>query len=75
VLTERSLPHAESQANFVYFELPIDAGESADLFMRQGVIVRPMSDGWLRVTIGSAKENRRFVQALDEVLTLMRPGQ
>jgi histidinol-phosphate/aromatic aminotransferase/cobyric acid decarboxylase-like protein len=34
-----------------------------------------MSDGWLRVTIGSAKENRRFVQALDEVLTLMRPGQ
>jgi histidinol-phosphate aminotransferase len=71
VLTERSLPHAESQANFVYFELPIDAGESANLFMRQGVIVRPMSGGWLRVTVGSDKENRRFVRALDEVLTLI----
>ena len=68
VLAERSLPHADSQANFVYFELPIAASEAASLFMRRGVIVRPMSAGWLRVTIGSGEENRRFVEALDEVL-------
>jgi histidinol-phosphate aminotransferase len=71
VLAERSLPHAESQANFVYFELSIDAADAANLFMRQGLIVRPMSGGWLRVTVGSEEENRRFVQALDEVLTLI----
>lgn len=69
VLTERSLPHAESQANFIYFELPIEGIAAAQRFMKQGVIVRPMSGGWLRVTIGSMEENRRFVDALDEVLT------
>lgn len=68
VLAERSLPHADSQANFVYFELPMDASDSAERFMQQGVIVRPMSGRWLRVTIGSDEENRRFVAALDEVL-------
>jgi histidinol-phosphate/aromatic aminotransferase/cobyric acid decarboxylase-like protein len=36
--------------------------------MQLGVIVRPMSEGWLRVTIGSDEENRRFVAALDTVL-------
>jgi histidinol-phosphate aminotransferase len=69
MLAERSLPHADSQANFVYFELPIVAAESANLFIHQGVIVRPMSGGWLRVTIGSEEENRRFVEALDVILT------
>jgi histidinol-phosphate aminotransferase len=71
VLAERSLPHSESQANFVYFELPVPSGESGDLFMRKGVIVRPMSGGWLRVTVGAELENRRFVTALDEVLATL----
>jgi histidinol-phosphate aminotransferase len=68
VLAERSLPHSRSQANFVYFELPIEAGAGAELFMRRGVIVRPMSGGWLRVTVGAEEENRRFVEALDQTL-------
>lgn len=69
VLTERSLPHTESQANFVFFELGLDGEEAAARFMEQGVIVRPMSGGWLRVTIGSEPENQRFVAALDVVLS------
>jgi histidinol-phosphate aminotransferase len=68
VLAERSLPHSESQANFVYFELPIDAASAAERFTARGVIIRPMSDGWVRVTIGSEQENRRFVETLDQVL-------
>ena len=68
MLAERSLPHSDTQANFVYFELPIEAVESTHRFMQLGVIVRPMSEGWLRVTIGSDEENRRFVAALDTVL-------
>jgi histidinol-phosphate/aromatic aminotransferase/cobyric acid decarboxylase-like protein len=28
-----------------------------------------MSGSWLRVTIGSEEENRRFVEALDVILT------
>jgi histidinol-phosphate aminotransferase len=67
-LAERSLGHTESHTNFVYFELGIPADEAADRFTALGVIVRPMSGGWLRVTIGSESENRRFVEALDRVL-------
>jgi histidinol-phosphate aminotransferase len=68
VLAERSLPHSESHANFVYFELDLAANDASARFTEKGVIVRPMSGGWLRVTIGSEPENRRFVEALDEVV-------
>jgi histidinol-phosphate aminotransferase len=70
-LAERSLPHTESHANFVYFELAIDAAEAAERFTNRGVIIRPMSGGWLRVTIGSEEENRRFVDTLDQVLATL----
>jgi histidinol-phosphate aminotransferase len=70
-LAERDLAHTESQANFVYFELGVPGEESFARFSERGVIVRPMSGGWLRVTIGNESENRRFVEALDEVLALV----
>jgi histidinol-phosphate aminotransferase len=71
VLAERSLHHSDSQANFVYFELPIDAADAAERFTEQGVIIRPMPGGWVRVTIGSEEENRRFVEVLDQVLAAL----
>jgi len=67
-LAERSLPHTSSQAHFVYFELGMAADDSAALFTQRGVIVRPMGRRWLRVTIGTEYENRRFLDALDEVV-------
>ena len=67
-LAERSLPHTPSQANFVYFELEMAGKDAAARFAERGVIVRPMSGGWLRVSIGNEPENRRLVDALDEVL-------
>lgn len=68
VLAERGLEHSKSEANFVYFRL--DRAERAieDRFLDYGVIVRPMSGGWVRVTVGSPTENQRFVDALDGVL-------
>jgi histidinol-phosphate aminotransferase len=69
-LSERSLPHTESQANFVFLELEVPADDAANLFTSMGVIVRPMSGGWLRVTVGSPSDNRRFIEALDEVLAM-----
>jgi len=68
VLAERGVAHSQSQANFVYFELEDPASDSSARFADLGVIVRPMSGGWLRVTIGSEEDNRRFVSALDQVL-------
>ena len=59
-----------SSGNFVTFR----AGEAAKLnekLLRQGVIVRPIAaygmPEWLRVTVGTEGENRRFLQVLETV--------
>jgi histidinol-phosphate aminotransferase len=67
-LSERGITVAESHTNFIYFEL----GETADGILAemtaQGVIIRGMGPGWVRVTIGNDEENRRFLDALDAAL-------
>lgn len=68
VLAERDLPHTRSQTNFVYFMLEGKGRPVGDEFVARGVIVRPMSRGWIRVTLGHPEENQRFVAALDEIL-------
>jgi len=60
-----------SVANFVLMKSPMDAKVLYDRLLHQGVIVRPMGGyrlpQWLRVTVGTPKENRRFIQALEEL--------
>jgi histidinol-phosphate aminotransferase len=68
VLEERGLPHSETHANFVYVRIGEDSSSVGDAFMKRGVIIRPMSKGWIRVTVGNDSENKKFVSALDEVL-------
>ncbi len=68
-LTERGLTHTKTETNFVYFCLEGLSGSAGDEFMKRGVIVRPMSKGWIRVTVGNPSENERFVIALDDVLS------
>jgi histidinol-phosphate aminotransferase len=66
------LPYIESAGNFV----AVDCGRSGvdvyESLLRQGVIVRPVANyglpGHLRVTIGRADENARFLHALEQVL-------
>ncbi|MFT3961046.1 histidinol-phosphate transaminase [Propionivibrio sp.] len=57
-----------SYGNFVAFRAG-DAATVNDKLLRQGVIVRPVAGygmpEWLRVTIGTEAENRRFLQALE----------
>lgn len=69
VMEERGLESAETQTNFVYFKMPSDDSRALSReFTARGVIIRPMSGGWMRVTVGTQDENRRFVEVLDEVL-------
>lgn len=68
VFAERGVEHIPSQTNFIYFRLALGSGEVGDLFLNRGVIVRPMSRGWLRVTVGNEEENGKFVKALDGLL-------
>jgi histidinol-phosphate aminotransferase len=69
-LGERGLDYAESHANFLFFEMPwSDSSEISEMFTQRGVIIRPMSGGWMRVTVGAEHENQRFIEALDGVLS------
>ena len=65
---------ADSQANFVWFDLP-EAVEERDVvrgLAERQVLVRagtPLGrEGALRVTVGTADENQRFLAALGELL-------
>lgn len=65
---------AASDANFTWLRLPEDRDEAEVVrgLMERGVLVRAGTalgrEGALRVTVGTASENERFVAALGEVL-------
>lgn len=60
-----------SMTNFVTIDLKTDARETARALQEKGVIVRPLSmygqPTFLRVTIGTPEQNRRFIKELKEV--------
>ncbi len=67
-LAKLGLWQMPSKANFIFFAEPSQATRSGascyDDLMHQGVIVRPMGPGYLRVTVGLPKENAAFLNAL-----------
>jgi histidinol-phosphate aminotransferase len=73
-LRELGLEPAESQANFVWFDLGErrDEREVLSGLAERGVLVRSGASlgraGALRVTVGTAAENQRFLEALGALL-------
>jgi histidinol-phosphate aminotransferase len=65
----RPLP---SKANFLMFPEPAQAAPGGagwnDYILRGGVIVRPVEQGWLRVSVGKPAENARFLKRLKQGL-------
>ena len=70
-LQQHGLEFIPSSGNFVTFKVADAAGVNQRL-LKQGVIVRPIGGygmpDWLRVTIGKAEENSRFLDALAQAL-------
>ncbi|GAB2502914.1 histidinol-phosphate transaminase [Arenimonas alkanexedens] len=71
-LSARGLSVAPSQTNFLLVDFGREAGPVAAGLVARGVVPRPMA-GYglptcLRLTVGLRDENRRLLQALDEVL-------
>lgn len=64
-----------SEANFVLCPVPCEGAELARAMMRRGVIVRPTGSFGLpraiRITIGTAGQNRRMLAALEAALQEM----
>jgi len=66
------LEYIRSVANFVSVDLGHPAARIYDALLHEGVIVRPVANygmpNHLRVTVGLAEENARFIAALKKVL-------
>ena len=72
-LSEMGFRVVPTWANFLYCDLGREAGEVAEKLRGQGIGVRPLG-GWgapscLRVSIGTAAQNRALLQALGKVLS------
>lgn len=69
---EMGLNFAPTQGNFMFVDLKRDSRAVFNALIQRGIIVRTGDifgfPTWLRVTIGSANENSRFISALREVL-------
>lgn len=72
-LAARGLGYLPTEANFILIDLGRDAGRVYQAMLREGVIVRPGGiwglPTWIRLTIGREEDNRRFLQALDKVMS------
>ena len=69
---KRNLEYVPSVANFVL----VNVGNGKQVFqklLKQGMIVRAMDEyklpAWIRVTVGTPEQNRRFLEDLEKVLT------
>ena len=62
----RGIEYWPSQTNFIAFLPGTSPGSFSKRMLHEGVIVRPLG-GLVRVTVGLAEENERFVAALDKV--------
>ena len=71
-LSARGLGWIPSVGNFVTVDIGREAGGIYDALLHRGVIVRPVANyglpNHLRVTVGLPDENRRFLDALAEVM-------
>ena len=71
-LDKMGIEYIPSVTNFILVKIGKDAGKVYKKLLLSGVIVREMS-GWklnnfIRVTIGTMPENRKFIKALKQVL-------
>jgi len=68
-LGQLGIEYLPTEANFIYFTLKgISSKELFDRLLKKGVIIRPMGEHAVRVTVGLPDENRKFIEALGEVM-------
>jgi histidinol-phosphate aminotransferase len=72
-LDKMGLSYIPSETNFILVDVRRDGREVFERLLRYGVIVRDMKpyklDSYIRVTIGTQKENNKFIEAFKKVLT------
>ena len=70
--SDLKLEFIPSVGNFICFKVAFDGLQVFNELLKKGVIIRPVANyempDYLRVSIGTEAENKRFLQALSEVL-------
>ncbi|WP_324717058.1 histidinol-phosphate transaminase [Carboxydochorda subterranea] len=78
-LDAMGIGYVPSQANFLWIETPVPSSVLVPRLARLGVLVRPGEiwgqHSFIRVTIGTPAQNRRFVEALQQVLAEAGTGR
>lgn len=73
-LDKIGLSYVPSAANFILVDVKRDGRKLFEQMLRYAVIVRDMKqyklDNYIRVTIGTELENRKFIETLKKVITL-----
>ncbi|ACV69481.1 histidinol-phosphate transaminase [Desulfohalobium retbaense] len=71
-LRELGCEVSPSQANFLLFRPPMPAREVFERLLAKGIIIRPLTsyglEDALRVSVGTAHENSRFLEAMQEIV-------
>ena len=71
--TRLGLPYLPSMGNFLTVNMKQEAEPVYQALLNKGVIVRPVANyqmpDYLRITIGTAEQNSRLINALSEVLS------
>ncbi len=67
-LDKMGLKYIPSQANFIYIILEQNSSEIYENLLSEGVIIRPVGQKEIRVTIGLPEQNRRFIESLSKFI-------
>lgn len=63
------IKYIPTEANFIFMFPGKPSAEVYDALLKRGVIVRPMGEDSIRVTIGLPEENKRFVEGMKAILS------
>ncbi len=65
---EMGIQYAPSETNHIFLDSKKDCQEVFTALQKKGMIIRPMYGTFIRVSIGTMAENRRFIELLKELL-------
>jgi histidinol-phosphate aminotransferase len=67
-LDKIGIEYAPSETNHIFMNVERDGNEVFVELQKRGMIIRPVTGTWIRVTIGTQEQNELFIKLLKEVL-------
>ncbi len=59
------IKYVKTQGNFIFVEFKTNGKGVFEALLKRGVIIRPMYDNFGRITVGTMKENKKLIKALE----------